>query len=164
MVIPGNLQIALLDLESRVAGALAQFPDDRIVKSKPPIYTLVAARPKPAPVPVVVVAPPPAPVPAPMPVAVVAPAPTPVRAPVVALPPPAPAPAPMARGGFDEIPADFPMETGGGTATAEHDPWYKKWWIWTIAGVVVAGAVTTTAVMLTRGGSSGDTFSGKASW
>jgi len=28
-------------------------------------------------------------------------------------------------------------------------PWYRTWWFWTLTGTVVAGAVTTTVVMLT---------------
>jgi hypothetical protein len=35
----------------------------------------------------------------------------------------------------------------------EPEPWYKRWWIWTIAGAVVAGAATTTAVLVTRANS-----------
>ena len=32
-------------------------------------------------------------------------------------------------------------------------PWYRKWWVWTIVGVVAAGAGgTTAAVIATRGG------------
>jgi tetratricopeptide (TPR) repeat protein len=33
---------------------------------------------------------------------------------------------------------------------AEAKPWFKKWWVWTTVGVIVAGGVTT-AVLLTRG-------------
>jgi hypothetical protein len=172
----GNLQIALLDLESRFSAAITMFPKDRLVKAKPSIYMLVAAKPKPAPVPapVVVAAPVPAPAPAPAPVpapVAVAPAPAPAAAPA---PAPAPAPAvalpvrtasPAPTGGFDEIPEDFPME-GTAPVSSSHttEPWYKKWWIWTIAGAVVAGAVVTTAVMVTRSGGGGDTFGGVASW
>lgn len=29
-------------------------------------------------------------------------------------------------------------------------PIYKKWWLWTVVGLVVAGGVVTTAVLLTR--------------
>jgi tetratricopeptide (TPR) repeat protein len=36
---------------------------------------------------------------------------------------------------------------------AEHKtPVYKKWWLWTIVGVVVAGGVVTAAVLATRPG------------
>jgi hypothetical protein len=28
--------------------------------------------------------------------------------------------------------------------------WYEKWWVWTVAGVVVAGAATSVAVLATR--------------
>jgi hypothetical protein len=30
-------------------------------------------------------------------------------------------------------------------------PWYAQWWVWTVAGVVVAGATTAT-ILATRGG------------
>ena len=36
---------------------------------------------------------------------------------------------------------------------AEKTPVYKKWWLWTIVGVVVAGGAITTAVLLTRSSS-----------
>ncbi len=29
-------------------------------------------------------------------------------------------------------------------------PWFQRWYVWTIIGVVVAGAVTTVAVVETR--------------
>ena len=29
-------------------------------------------------------------------------------------------------------------------------PWYRRWWVWTLAGVVVVGATVTTTVLLTR--------------
>jgi hypothetical protein len=32
----------------------------------------------------------------------------------------------------------------------ERPHWYKKWWVWTIVGVVAAGAVTTAVVLTTR--------------
>jgi hypothetical protein len=34
----------------------------------------------------------------------------------------------------------------------ERPHWYKKWWVWTIVGGVVAGAATTAAVLATRPG------------
>ncbi|HEY3447900.1 MAG TPA: PEGA domain-containing protein [Myxococcales bacterium] len=33
-------------------------------------------------------------------------------------------------------------------------PVYKKWWLWTVVGVVVAGGAATAAVLATKGGSS----------
>jgi hypothetical protein len=82
----------------------------------------------------------------------------------VALPGPSATPGPS--GGFDDIPADFPIDMGAGTGGSRAGkPWYKQWWVWTIVGgVVVAGAATATAVVLTRGGSSGDRFSGAVTW
>ena len=35
------------------------------------------------------------------------------------------------------------------TVLEKPTPWYKTWWFWTITGAVVAGAATTTAIMLT---------------
>jgi tetratricopeptide (TPR) repeat protein len=47
-----------------------------------------------------------------------------------------------------------PVAATSTTATAapqKHEtPVYKKWWLWTIVGVVVAGGVVTTAVLVTR--------------
>lgn len=31
----------------------------------------------------------------------------------------------------------------------QRQPWYSRWWVWTIAGVVVAGAAVATALALT---------------
>ena len=33
---------------------------------------------------------------------------------------------------------------------AEPTPWYGKWWTWAIAGAVVAGAITTTVVLVNQ--------------
>jgi hypothetical protein len=176
----GNLQIALLELESRLSKAVAAFPADRVVRERPGIYLLAAKKPKPVPVavvaPVAVPTPTPAPVPivkpAPTPAPVPTPAPTPAPVPVYS-PPPTPAPAPVAlpgpgpgrspSGSFDEIPSDFPME-GGGTPVPPSSPWYTKWWFWTAAGAVLVGAGATTAVLMTRKGSGPSTFKGTVSW
>ena len=43
------------------------------------------------------------------------------------------------------------------TATAPHrreTPTYKKWWVWTIVGVAIAGGAAGLAIGLTRGGGS----------
>jgi tetratricopeptide (TPR) repeat protein len=44
--------------------------------------------------------------------------------------------------------------SGTGQVALEQDtmPWYRRWWVWTIVGVVVAGAVVGGAVGGTRGG------------
>lgn len=40
------------------------------------------------------------------------------------------------------------------TNVTGEEHWYEKWWVWTIAGAVVAGVAATTAgVLLTQGGS-----------
>ncbi|MCA9669662.1 MAG: hypothetical protein KC503_28900, partial [Myxococcales bacterium] len=44
-----------------------------------------------------------------------------------------------------------PAGTPGGGAAASATPWYKRWWIWAIAGAVVAGAGVGLGVGLTRG-------------
>jgi tetratricopeptide (TPR) repeat protein len=48
-------------------------------------------------------------------------------------------------------PAPARASEGGAQATAKSDktPIHKKWWLWTIVGVVVVGGVVTTAVLLT---------------
>lgn len=154
----GNLQIALLDLESRLSAALLSYPKDRIVKTKPSIYTISVARAVQTPAPVTA---PTAPVV--VKADVVEPAPKPVT-PASEKVTTAAVPAQVPTGEFDEIPEDFPMETIAPVPQREtSEPWYKKWWVWTIAGVVVAGAATATAVMVTRGGG-GERFTGSATW
>jgi len=49
--------------------------------------------------------------------------------------------------------ASHPAPAAAPTATShvvKEQPVYKKWWLWTIVGVVVAGGAVTTAVLLTR--------------
>lgn len=47
-------------------------------------------------------------------------------------------------------PAPLPAPTPIDSAPSERVPVYKRWWLWTIVGVVVAGAAAGTAVALTR--------------
>jgi hypothetical protein len=52
-------------------------------------------------------------------------------------------------------PTTAPTTTTTATATTtasrpERTPVYKRWWLWTIVGVVVAGGAVTAAVLLTR--------------
>jgi hypothetical protein len=52
--------------------------------------------------------------------------------------------------------------TGGGESAAtrgerERTPLYKRWWLWTIVGVVAAGGAVTTAVLLTQPSGSWET-------
>ena len=71
----------------------------------------------------------------------------------------------MPTGGFDEIPPDFPLDAGGVPYSGGPKPWYKKWWVWTlVGGVVAAGAATATAIVLTRGGGGEDRFAGSVTW
>lgn len=161
----GNLQIALLEMESRISAAVSgSFPRDRIVKARPALYdvalTRVAPTPVPTPTPVATPVPTPTPAPTPTPVAVT-PAPTPASTPTYV--PPAYVP-PRSAGTIDEIPSDFPMENAPPPPPRPGSPWYKKWWVWTIAGAVVAGAGATTAIMMTRGGGGSSQFNGKAIW
>ncbi len=37
----------------------------------------------------------------------------------------------------------------GGAEVPAATPWYKRWWVWTVAGVVVAGSVTAIVVAAT---------------
>ena len=60
----------------------------------------------------------------------------------------------LAKSGFYDWQSDFYVDPSETTATwAQLKPrpqaWYQKWWVWTIAGVVVAGA-GSTAILLTR--------------
>jgi hypothetical protein len=41
-------------------------------------------------------------------------------------------------------------EASASVTKKKDTPTYKKWWVWTIVGVVVAGGAATTAVLLTR--------------
>jgi hypothetical protein len=36
------------------------------------------------------------------------------------------------------------------TAVRPHRPWYRRWWVWTLAGAVVLGGTTTAVVLTTR--------------
>lgn len=50
-----------------------------------------------------------------------------------------------------KTPEPAPLTAPPPTAVTKREtPVYKKWWIWTIVGVVVAGGAVTTAVLLTR--------------
>jgi hypothetical protein len=39
---------------------------------------------------------------------------------------------------------------------ARANPWYKRWWVWTVAGVVIAGAATAAVVTATTRNTSSD--------
>ncbi|NOZ02728.1 MAG: PEGA domain-containing protein [Deltaproteobacteria bacterium] len=150
-----NLQIALLDLESRLADSLSTFPADRRVTKRPAIYALVPTqRPEKKPV----AATPPAPAPAPAPAS--SPTQKPAAAPVAAVQPTA-----QATGGFDEIPEDFPMNEWPSESPSR--PIYKEWWLWTVVGVVVTGTVVGAVCGAGKcggGGGGEQTFGARATW
>lgn len=159
-----NLQVTLLEQESKVARAVAEFPADRPVVAKPDIYARTAARPAPPPKPVAAPAPAPVatpvaqPAPAPQPVvAQAAPAYVPYEQPVV-LPLREAAPS----GGFDELPDDFPMEMLDTPTRSK--PIYKQWWLWTVVGVVVVGGATAAGVLLSKDSDGPANLKGQAKW
>jgi hypothetical protein len=60
----------------------------------------------------------------------------------------------LVKDGFFDWQSDLyvsPVETTVAWAPLKERPekWFQKWWVWTIAGAVVAGG-TTTAVILTQ--------------
>lgn len=158
-----NLQVALLDQESRLARAVGEFPEDRMVRSRPDLYARTAApAPRPAP----------APAPAPAPKATVAPAPAPQ--PVVAAAPAsaaAPEPVPVMMptrqaapsGGFDEMPEDFPWEVID-KPVEKKKPLYKQWWLWTAVGAVVAAGAIAAGVLLSKDEGGPANVKGQATW
>ncbi len=143
-----NLQVALLELESRLAKAVERFPEDRIVRTRPPIYAIAPTQ---------------RPVVAPAPPVVAAPVPAPPTKPAT----PTPAPTPVATtpsGAFEDIPPDFPMEGLPGREPSK--AWYEKWWVWTAIGGAAAVALGVgLGVGLGKGRGGGqDTFGAKVSW
>jgi len=142
-----NLQITLLDVETRLSKALERFPNDRLVTSRPGIYAISPSR-------------------------MTGPAPVSEPAPVAEPEPPGPAPVTVATvepeatptGGFDEIPEDFPMSDWPEETTSKQ--WYEKWWVWTVVGVVVSVAVVGGVCGAGKCGSGGgrDEFGARAVW
>ncbi len=152
-----NLQVALLDQESRLARAVAEFPEDRVVRGKTELYTRTALRapvPPPAPAPVLAAAPTPALAPYMAPVATTKSVPS---APVVM---PTRQAAPV--GGFGEIPEDFPMDILD--TPAKKKPLYKQWWLWTAVGAVVVGGAVAAGVLLTKDDGGPSDVKGQATW
>lgn len=145
-----NLQIPLLELESRLSRAVEKFPDEHLVRTRPPLYAIVPTHR-----PVAVPAPVPAPVATPAPVTT--PAPTPVTA-------VAPWLSPVPSGVFEDIPPDFPMETLPGREPSK--PWYEKWWVWSAIGGAAAVALGVgLGVSLGKGGAGGEkTFGANVRW
>lgn len=148
-----NLQIALLELESRLARAVERFPDDRVVRARPALYAIAPTQR-------------PVAVPAPVPVA----PPATTTAPTAPAPPTSTPPAPTVAatqpsGAFEDIPPDFPMETLPGREPSQ--PWYKKWWVWTAIGGAAAVALGVgLGVGLGKGGGGGgpSTFGANVRW
>jgi hypothetical protein len=103
--------------------------------------TAPAPVPKPAPPTMRVETPPPAPKPAPPTMRVETPPPAPKPAPA-----PAPAPAVAAQ------PAAPPAAVVQTAPSSAPTPVYKKWWLWTIVGVVVVGAAVGAGVGVASSG------------
>lgn len=154
-----NLQIALLDLESRLAKALSAFPSGQRITRRPALYALAPSiQPEPA---VVAAAP-----------AESEPGPAYEPTPAATEEPPAatgdfddiPSEA-VATGGFDDIPEDFPMEAWPTESPSR--PLYKEWWLWTVVGAVVTGTVVGVVCGTGKcgGGNGGDeAFGAHAVW
>lgn len=169
-----NLYIELLGLETRIQKAVVDSSSMARIAAQPPIYRMVQAKPKP--VPVVVVAPPPPPPPAPVAVEpAYQPYLAPYQQPAPAVDPGLPADFPM------DLPSDFPMadtapaaqpsyQQAASTTTVqeedvvEEEPVYKKWWLWTIVGVVVAGAVGGGLAWHFLNSDSGASVGGTVGW
>lgn len=49
-------------------------------------------------------------------------------------------------GGFEDLTTALPAQLD--RILPERQPWYSRWWIWTVAGLVVAGAVVATVLAL----------------
>jgi hypothetical protein len=61
--------------------------------------------------------------------------------------------APPALTPISKTPTQGPLSGGTlGMGTAANEPIYKKWWLWTIVGVVVAGGVVASVVIVTQAG------------
>lgn len=154
---------------------------------KPPV---VAAAPAVLAKPVVPTKPIPAPVavpvrPVPPPTVVAAPGAKPVIS-VVPAPDSLPAPTVMRPPGARHVPGtaaapDIRVVAAPGTAPAigadgkkpwevydkdggTSEPWYEKWWVWTIVGVAVAGGATAAVLVATSGSDSPSGFRTTVSW
>jgi len=164
----GNMYVELLGLETRIQKAIADPSTASVVTSRPAIYSMVQAKPKPVP------APAPAPAPVPEPAKVETKAPKPASAPVAAVTRDSGIPEdfPMA------VPEDFPMGDSQGYAQEdgqqyvteevvdqkEEVPVYKQWWLWTVIGLVVAGAAAGTAAGVILSGDGAADVNGGISW
>lgn len=78
------------------------------------------------------------------------------KPPETASPPPTPSPPPTAQAPAGPAlsdgnkPAATPPPEARQADAKASPPIYKRWWLWTIVGVVVAGGATTAAVLATR--------------
>jgi hypothetical protein len=60
-------------------------------------------------------------------------------------------------GGFDDLTSALPSQLD--RLLPRRQPWYSRWWVWTVAGLVVAGAVVATVLAVTLTDDSGlDTY------
>lgn len=75
--------------------------------------------------------------------------------------PAAPAPAPVAVANpLLETPSAPPMEAD----SVDAEPWYEKWWVWTLVGVGVVGGATAAGVVLGGADSDADGFRATVRW
>ncbi len=167
----GNMYVELLGLETRIQRVIADPASGTAVTAQPAIYRMVQAKPKPVPAPVA--APAPAPVKTETPVQKPAPAPVaePVQTAAASRDSGIPDDFPM------DVPSDFPMgdDTVGQPSgqqyvteevvgQTEEVPVYKKWWLWTIVGIVVAGAAAGAAAGVILGDGGAADVNGGISW
>lgn len=162
-----DLQVKLLVFEDNLMAAMDAFPADRKVTAMPACYSRKPPAPAVAPAPIPVPTPTPAPAPAPAPVAAATPAPT-------AAPPGDDSPfltddAPVFDPDSPIFDPDAPVfdPTGGQPSAADTssgEPWYEKWWVWTIVGAAVAGGAVAAGVLLAPDGGGAERFDADIRW
>ncbi|MEY3013761.1 MAG: hypothetical protein RIT45_2496 [Pseudomonadota bacterium] len=142
-----NMQMKILEAEGYVRAAIASFPADRVVSDVPEVYTRTAAAPATtvvAPPPVITTPPPttttpPTRDPDPVPEPKTDPEPTRPVSPVVTGPKTTP-----------NTPIKPKTDPYAGLVKDEDESVVKKWWFWTVLGVVVAGGAGTAAYLLSQ--------------
>ncbi len=143
-----SLQIGLLEIEDRLSKAVTKAVVYKRVNARPAIYALAPSAPA-----------------APKAAGAVA-APGTARAaavPGTVTRPTAPVATSPALPPRTAVTRPAPARVPAPPNASSDSHWYQKWWVWTIAGVVVAGAgVGTYFLVKEKGGSSG--FTGQAVW